>query len=137
MRLRGGVGAVMRILITAFLSITWYGLAIHGGESMASDIVRLALLGGVLVVWLDEHWLDVDIKLVIPALLLLLLNQSVKREITQPYEGYPREALLWLGLGWIVATLLLSFVLNAAFRARHAEAEGASAGPGDAQAVQQ
>jgi len=83
--------------------------------------VRFFLLAGILIVWLDEHWLDVDIKMVIPGLLLLLLNQAIHTDVTTRYEGYPREALLWLGLGWLGATLAIAFAIDAFFRYRIAK----------------
>ncbi|MFW6107258.1 MAG: sodium-dependent transporter [bacterium] len=118
MRFRGWTGLAMRVVITAVLGFTWYGLAAQGKSLMSADIVGFALLGGIVLVWLDEHWLDVDIKMVIPALLLLLLDQSVKGELAKPYGGYPREAVLALGVGLILATLLVGFGIDIFFRRR-------------------
>ncbi|MFW6163882.1 MAG: sodium-dependent transporter, partial [Planctomycetota bacterium] len=109
-------GFLMRGVITAVLVVTWYGMATQAPETIGASIVRFLLLGGILLVWLDEHWLDADIKLVIPVLLVLLLDRALLTDITEPYEGYPAPALLWLGLGWIVVTLVIAFVLNALFR---------------------
>ena len=64
----------------------------------------------------EEHWLDIDIKLVIPILLILLLDSQLATEISKTYEGYPREAVLWFGVGWTVATLAGAFLIDAAFR---------------------
>jgi len=118
MRLRGWANVTMRVVITALLGLTWYGLASQAPQALAAGLVRLVLLGGMVLVWLDEHWLDVDIKMVVPVLLLLLLNQAVHEELTTRYEGYPREALLWLGLGWVVGTLVVGLVLDVVFRLR-------------------
>lgn len=113
MRFRGGSGVLMRALITLVLGVTWYGLATQVEATLGANLASFALLGGIVLVWLDEHWLDIDIKLVIPCLLLLLLNQQVRTEITKPYGGYPRQALLWLGLGWLVGTLLIGVLIDA------------------------
>jgi len=118
MRFRGGAGILMRIMITAVLAVTWWGLASHDAQTLATAVVRLLLLVGMVVVWLDEHWLDVDIKMVIPALLLLLLDRSLTAEIAQPYGGYDIAAIRVLGVGWVAATLVVGFVLDAFFRRR-------------------
>ena len=123
MRLRGGVGILMRVLITAVLAITWYGLLVQGQAALGGTLVRLLVLGGILLVWIDEHWLDVDIKIVIPALLLVLVDTSLAHEIAKPYGGYHRNAVLWLGVGWLGGTLLIAFVLNAFFHRRGPQPE--------------
>jgi len=124
MRMRGWTGILMRILITAVLAITWYGLGTQPAQAIATSLVQFLLLGGIVVVWLDEHWLDVDIKLVIPALLLLMLNQAVHSELTTRYEGYPTPALLVLGLAWLLATLVVGLVLDTLFRRRPEARQG-------------
>ncbi len=116
MRFGPVIGIAMRLVITAVLVVTWYYLATEGPQTIGADIIRFLLVGGILLVWLDEHWLDADIKLVIPALLVFLLERALHTEITKPYEGYPRAAILWLGLGWIAATLIVAFTLNLLFQ---------------------
>ena len=109
---------VMRAVITIVLALTWYGLASQGQETVGGGVVRVALVAGILLVWLDEHWLDIDIKMVIPALLVLLLDRALLADVSKPYEGYPRAAILWLGVGWIAATLIVAFTLNLLFQRR-------------------
>ena len=116
MRFRRGAGVVMRVVITAVLGVTWYGLSQQDATTLGGTIVRLCLLGGVLLVWLDEHWLDADIKLVIPALLVLLLDRALLTDVTTLYEGYPKTALLVLGVGWLSATLIVGVIIDAFFR---------------------
>ena len=116
MRFGPVIGIAMRLVITAVLVVTWYYLATEGPQTIGADIIRFLLVGGILLVWLDEHWLDADIKLVIPALLVFLLERALHTEITKPYEGYPRAAILWLGVGWIAATLIVAFTLNLLFQ---------------------
>jgi len=145
MRLRGWPGVVMRLVITAVLGITWYGLATKSaGPAMGAGIVRFLLLVGIVVVWLDEHWLDADIKVVIPALLLFLLDRALTAEIAKPYGDYPRTAVHWLGVGWVAVTLAIAFAINAVFARRAAKAkeaeetegDDAATGPGGAAAQQ-
>ena len=134
MRFRGGAGVVMRLVITAVLAITWYGLAIRSGSAtIGAGLVRFLLLTGIVVVWLDEHWLDVDIKVVIPALLLFLLDRALTAEIAKPYGGYHRNAVLWLGVGWVAGTLLVAFVINAFFLRRSGPADTAAPSEDDGQ----
>ena len=132
-------------MITAVLGITWYGLATKSaGPAMGAGIVRFLLLVGIVVVWLDEHWLDADIKVVIPALLLFLLDRALTAEIAKPYGDYPRTAVHWLGVGWVAVTLAIAFAINAVFARRAAKAkeaeetegDDAATGPGGAAAQQ-
>jgi hypothetical protein len=129
MRFRGGAGLVMRVIITAVLGITWYGLSQQDATTLGGTIVRLCLLAGILLVWLDEHWLDADIKLVIPALLVVLLDRALLTDVTTRYEGYPKTALLVLGVGWLGATLVVGVTIDAFFR--NGRTEGEELEPGD------
>ncbi|NQT87601.1 sodium-dependent transporter, partial [bacterium] len=121
MRFRGGVGLLMRIVITVVLGITWFGISHQASSPLGATVVRLFLLGGMLLVWLDEHWLDVDIKFVIPGLLVVLLDRAVMTDITTPYEGYPTVALRVLGVGWLGASLVVAFIIDGFFRMRDAD----------------
>jgi hypothetical protein len=129
MRFRGGAGVVMRVIITAVLGITWYGLSQQDASTLGGTLVRLCLLAGILLVWLDEHWLDADIKLVIPALLVVLLDRALLTDVTTLYEGYPTTALLVLGVGWLGATLAVGVTIDAFFRNGRQESDELE--PGD------
>ena len=103
---------VMRLLITVMLMLTWFGLGQVDGLPIASGVARIALLASAVVLWIDEHWLDFDIRLVIPALLILLLDQALIAEFRSHYGRYPREAILGVGLCWLVGTLIVGVVLS-------------------------
>ena len=123
---------IMRSLITIVLAITWYGLYLaearltagaaaqlaHGisGASIGIALARLLALGGVLLVWIDKHWLDFDIKIVIPALLIYLLDRAVGADIAAPYGDYPKWALWIFGVGWFAALLGVGLVIDFFFR---------------------
>ncbi len=102
----------MRMLITVMLMLTWFGLSTLEGLPIATGVARFALLGSAVVLWIDEHWLDFDIRLVIPALLILLLDQALIAEFKSNYGDYPREAILGVGLCWFVGTLIVGVVLS-------------------------
>ncbi len=117
LRFRGWVGSVMRLLIVATLAITWYGLAVRTEQTVGSQLGSFLLLGGILLVLLAEHWLDVDIKIVIPALLVYLVNSNLVSRVAALAKK-PDPPTLYLGVGWLVGTLALAFVIDAAFRRR-------------------
>ena len=51
---------------------------------IAAGIARFALLASAIYLWVDEHWLDFDIRILIPALLIALLEPT--RQLQQ-YEA--------------------------------------------------
>jgi NSS family neurotransmitter:Na+ symporter len=103
---------IMRVLITAMLMLTWLGLGQLDSIPIASGIARLALLASVVILWIDQHWLDFDIRAIIPVLLLVLLDQALVREFNAPYGDYPIGAITGVGLTWLVGTLLIGVVLS-------------------------
>jgi len=62
----------------------------------------------------------VDIKIVIPALLLFLLDRALTAESAQPYGGkdYGRTPVMWLGVGWLVGRLAVGLIIDLVFRQR-------------------
>lgn len=102
----------MRLLITAILMLTWLGLSRYQPDSVASAIGRFLLVGSGIVLWIHEHWLDFNIRLVIPALLIFLLDQALMEEFRAPYGGYPLPAVLAIGLGWLLGTLAIGVGLS-------------------------
>lgn len=102
----------MRLLITSILMLIWLGLAFYHPESLASAIGRFAVVAGGIILWIDEHWLDFNIRIVIPALLIFLLDQALLEEVRAPYSGYPIPALVCIGLGWLLGTLLIGLILS-------------------------
>ncbi len=102
----------MRLLITAMLMLTWLGLARYQPDSIASAIGRFAIVGSGIILWIDRHWLDFNIRIVIPALLILLFDQALLTEVRAPYGDYPLPAVLGIGLGWLLATLVIGVALS-------------------------
>ncbi len=124
MQLVGWVGFVMKLMITFLLGFTWYGLAIHtvvGGEVTPIAIVgRFIALGGIFLVWLDEHWFDFDIKFVIPFILIFLLDRQLAADITKanaPGE-IPWQAKLSIGVTWTLCTLAVALIIDSVVRHR-------------------
>jgi len=48
------------------------------------------------------------VKFVAPTALFIILAWSVMEDLTRPYEGYPANALLLIGAGWMLAIFLAS-----------------------------
>jgi NSS family neurotransmitter:Na+ symporter len=111
-RLRGTFAMFSRILITAMLMLTWIGLAGMETAPISGGLARIALLASVVILWIDQHWLDFDIRLVIPVLLLVLLDQALVNELATDYGGYSPLAIISVGLTWLAGTLLVAIVLS-------------------------
>ena len=118
MRMVGWVGIVMKIIITLLLGFTWYGLAASVGGGTV-QVGRFVALMGIFLVWLDEHWLDFDIKYVIPVILVLLLDLQLRADVAQG-GSYPWPATVGIGVTWTAGTLVLALALDAAVRRRSA-----------------
>ncbi len=103
---------IMRLLITIVLMMTWFGLGQLDAVPLAAGIARLALLAATVILWVDQHWLDFDIRVIIPVLLLVLLDQALVREFRSAYGGYPVGAIVAVGLTWLVGTLVIGIVLS-------------------------
>ncbi len=113
----------MRIVLTVLLGLTWYGLARTGqteslGEpgGIGVQVAMLAILATMLMVWVEEHWLDFDVKIVIPALLIFILNGTLMDEVTPGenggfFEGYHKYFVM-LGPIWLAVTLVIAALLE-------------------------
>ena len=109
----GNTFAVMsRILVTAMLMLTWFGLSTAEAMPIGSGIARIALLGAVVILWIDEHWLDFDIRVIVPILLFVLLDQALVAELNSNYGGYDGGAILSVGITWLAGTLLIGVGLS-------------------------
>ncbi len=112
---RGNV--VMRVVLTALLAFTWYGLARAGDMSaIGTKVAMLAILATILLVWLEEHWLDFDIKVIIPGLLILVLNGALLQEVTPGegggfYNGYDQYFVIF-GPLWLLVTIVIGGILE-------------------------
>ncbi len=103
---------LMRILVTAVLMLTWLGLSQLDQAPVASAIGRVCLLGAAVVLWLQEHWLDFNLRLVTPGLLLFIFDQALVREVRTPYEGYPIAAIFGVGVAWLLGTLVIALIID-------------------------
>lgn len=113
---------IMRLMMTAMMMLTWFGLGKLEGMPVASGMARFAILASAVALWMDEHWLDFDIRLVIPALLILILDQALVAEFQSKYGNYPVAAILGIGVGWFAATLLIGVVLSWFGMCKHLDA---------------
>lgn len=55
---------------------------------------------------------DIAIRVVTPAILLVILGGALYSEFTDRYEGYPLKALLFIGGGILFVTRVISFILS-------------------------
>lgn len=112
---RGDV--VMRIVLTVLLGLTWYGLARSGNtDAVGTQVAMLAVLATVFFVWIEEHWLDFDMKIVIPAMLIFIVNGALLEEFTPGpdggyYEGYGSYFII-IGPIWLCMTLVAAGALE-------------------------
>ena len=102
----------MRTLITALLLLTWLGLSRFEEAPVGAGIGRFFVVAGGVILWMDEHWLDFDIRIVVPALLIFLLDQALMKEVAAPYGGYHINAVLVVGIGWLLGTLAIGAGLS-------------------------
>ena len=101
----------MRLLMTAALALTWFGL--HQAEGgLGPFLARLFVLLSIAGVWLQRSWLDYSLKVIIPVVLLGLIDQALMEELSAPYGGYSAAAVVGIGAGWLVVTLLVAVVID-------------------------
>ena len=60
---------------------------------------------------INTTW-DYAVKIFTPGILLIIFLTNVIEEIKTPYEGYRVSALLILGVGWLVVTLVAGIFLS-------------------------
>lgn len=106
------VSIAMRVVITGLLMLTWVGLSQLQESPVASTIGRFLMVGGTVILWIDAHWLDFDIRVVVPVLLVFLLDQALLKEVSVPYGGYHPRAIWLIGVGWVAGTLLIGCVIS-------------------------
>jgi NSS family neurotransmitter:Na+ symporter len=59
---------------------------------------------------LHASW-DYTIKLIIPAVLSVIVVNSLFQEFASPYEGYPWLAIVLIGRDWVIFTLFLAVIV--------------------------
>lgn len=111
MRMVGWVGICMKLMITALLVLTWYGLARVEEADTIAMVGRFIALGGIFLVWLDEHWFDFDIKFVIPVILIFLLDRQLAEDVNKQ-DGYSWQAMLGIGVTWTLGTVLVALIID-------------------------
>jgi NSS family neurotransmitter:Na+ symporter len=60
---------------------------------------------------LPRVW-DASVKIVIPIVLVILLINSLIKEFTSAYEGYPVLSLVLIGRDWLIFTLFLALIVS-------------------------
>lgn len=105
------VNIAMRLVISSLLLMTWLGLSQQVGSPVAAGIGRFVTVAAAIMLWIDEHWLDFDIRIAVPALLIFLLDQALAKDVASPYGGYPPAVIAQVGLGWLAGTLGVAIVL--------------------------
>ena len=97
--------------------LTHYGLVVVG-------IGECILLGWILdIEILRKHvnrissfklgrWWNFLIKFFVPIVLTIIVIGDIYKEMKTPYEGYSWAALLVIGLGWVIITLLAAFIIS-------------------------
>lgn len=139
MRLSHAGDRFMRIVLTILLGLTWYGLARSGNQGDAgTTVAMLTLLGTIVLLWVEEHWLDFDVKIVIPVLLIFMLNRALAAEFAGEEAGGTLKAV---GVTWLLVTVLAAFVLEEVsvnwarirriFKQTPTEPEEGTSGPAD------
>jgi NSS family neurotransmitter:Na+ symporter len=111
LRISGHYGTFMRILTTVALGITWFGLH-QAGDGLGPFLARLFVLLSIAGVWLQRSWLSFSLRFLIPVILVGLLDRSLAQEVAEPYGGYSPEAVIGIGVGWLLVTLVIAIVID-------------------------
>ncbi|HOZ47458.1 MAG TPA: sodium-dependent transporter [Candidatus Hydrogenedentes bacterium] len=119
------------VVFTTGAGLLWLDIVDHFLNSYG--LVIVGLLEAILVGWyyridhLHFHlseakqgrypmawdvWWEWSVKFVAPTALAIILAWSVMDEFAAPFGGYPTEALVMIGLGWVIGTFLLSGVFT-------------------------
>lgn len=109
-----GAGLYFLDIVDHFL--TQYGLVVAGflecviiGWILKASVLRRHI--NAVSEWKIGKLWDFLVRYFIPVVLGIMVIQSIYNDIKTPYEGYPASALLLLGVGWIVITVLLAVVI--------------------------
>ena len=76
-------------------------------------------------------WWDACICFVAPVMLLIMLETSIYRELQKPYEGYPDSAIKYIGVGWLIRTLIIAWIIASLPWKKEPEPHAALKHPGD------
>ena len=115
------------IIFTTRAGLFWLDIVDHYILSYALVLVGLlecVVIGwifgsGRMREWINEFsdfkigkWWEMSIKVIIPVILSVILVLNIIKELKGPYEDYPASALILIGFGWLVATLIGALILN-------------------------
>jgi len=137
------VGAFGSIMFTTRAGMYWLDIASH---YLDYGLISVGLLECLLIGWyykiddLHEHlssaadspypkpweifW-EWTIMFVVPVVLVFILAWSIYDEFARPYEGYPQQALVLIGLGFLVGTFLVAGLFSVYTRHRRPDAPSA------------
>jgi len=97
-------GLILVGLLECLLIVWYYRIdRLHFHLSDASE-------GGYPKAW--DIWWEWSVKFAAPTALVFVLAWSAIDDLRTPYEGYPVQALLIVGLGWLVCTFLAAGVFS-------------------------
>ncbi len=102
---------LMRILLTLGLALAWLGFVMVE-NGLGSFVGRMFVLVTMLGVWLARDWFDLSTRFVIPAIAVALLDRALLSETTKPYEGYPWNSIIALGVGVLAMTLFIAIAID-------------------------
>lgn len=57
-------------------------------------------------------WWDISIKIITPAILIIILISSIFQELSSPYENYAVKWLILIGRDWLFATVIASIIIT-------------------------
>jgi len=137
------VGAVGSIMFTTRAGMYWLDIA---GHYLDYGLISVGLLECLLIGWyykiddLHEHlssaadsphpkpweifW-EWTIMFVVPTVLVFILAWSIYDEFASPYGGYPQQALVLIGLGFLVGTFLVAGLFSVYTRHRRPDVPSA------------
>jgi NSS family neurotransmitter:Na+ symporter len=118
-------GFLGSIIFTTQAGLSWLDIVDHFLN--AYGLVVVGLLECVVVGWIfrldviRKHlnkvsrlqlgvWWNWVIKLLLPAILIIILVQQLAKEFKNAYGGYSWASVISIGWGWVVITFLLSFI---------------------------
>jgi NSS family neurotransmitter:Na+ symporter len=121
------IGFAGSIIFTTQASLYWIDIVDHFINHYG--LVLAGLFECVIIGWvyktkrLRDHinhasttkiswWWDYVIKAIIPAVLVMLLVNSLIQELAAPYEDYPVLSLIILGRDWLLATVFFGVLVS-------------------------
>ncbi|MFH1415485.1 MAG: sodium-dependent transporter, partial [Elusimicrobiota bacterium] len=121
------LGFFFSIIFTTGAGLYWLDIADHFITSYG--LVIVGLLECLVIGWylkaekMREHinkvssvklgkWWEYSIKIITPAILVIILISSIFQEFSAPYEGYPVKWLILIGRDWLLFTLIAAIIIT-------------------------